>query len=117
MATPHGRVRDWAVTGETPVPGRTMPKLVVVERDYGAIAEMMAALGPLMDTLGTTGKGVSVDVRPEVVDGLHGEVAHRGQVSDVGGEAHRPFFCHTASCPYGPAIGPSEHRPTRCRRD
>ncbi|MFD6261936.1 nitrate reductase subunit alpha [Micromonospora chalcea] len=66
MATPHGRVRDWAATGETPVPGRTMPKLVVVERDYGAIADKMAALGPLMDTLGTTGKGFSVDVRPEV---------------------------------------------------
>ena len=66
MATPHGRVRDWAATGETPVPGRTMPKLVVVERDYAAIADKMAALGPLMDTLGTTGKGFSVDVRPEV---------------------------------------------------
>ncbi|NBE83395.1 nitrate reductase subunit alpha [Micromonospora rubida] len=66
MATPHGRVRDWAATGETPVPGRTMSKLVVVERDYGAIADKMAALGPLMDTLGTTGKGFSVDVRPEV---------------------------------------------------
>ncbi|AYF26966.1 MULTISPECIES: nitrate reductase subunit alpha [Micromonospora] len=66
MATPHGRVRDWAATGETPVPGRTMPKLVVVERDYGAIADKMAALGPLMDTLGTTSKGFSVDVRPEV---------------------------------------------------
>ncbi|MEU7176471.1 nitrate reductase subunit alpha [Micromonospora tulbaghiae] len=66
MATPHGRVRDWAATGEIPVPGRTMPKLVVVERDYGAIADKMAALGPLMDTLGTTSKGFSVDVRPEV---------------------------------------------------
>ncbi|MFI1196447.1 nitrate reductase subunit alpha [Micromonospora sp. NPDC020750] len=66
MATPHGRVRDWAATGETPVPGRTMSKLIVVERDYGAIADKMAALGPLMDTLGTTVKGFSVDVRPEV---------------------------------------------------
>ncbi|MEU7994775.1 nitrate reductase subunit alpha [Micromonospora sp. NPDC049060] len=66
MATPHGRVRDWAAEGETPVPGRTMPKLLVVERDYGAVADKLAALGPLMDTLGTSGKGVSVDVRPEV---------------------------------------------------
>ncbi|MEU4643007.1 nitrate reductase subunit alpha [Micromonospora sp. NPDC023814] len=66
MATPHGRVRDWAAEGETPVPGRTMPKLLVVERDYGAVADKLAALGPLMDSLGTTGKGVSVDVRPEV---------------------------------------------------
>ncbi|GAB3159223.1 nitrate reductase subunit alpha [Micromonospora sonneratiae] len=66
MATPHGVVRDWAVTGEPPVPGKTMSKLVVVERDYGAVADKMAALGPLLDKLGTTGKGVSVDVNPEV---------------------------------------------------
>lgn len=66
MATPHGRVRDWAAEGETPVPGRTMPKLLVVERDYSAVADKLAALGPLMDTLGTSGKGVAVDVRPEV---------------------------------------------------
>ncbi len=50
MANPHGRVQDWK-TGECePVPGVTMPKLVVVERDYGAIATKMTALGPLLDT-------------------------------------------------------------------
>ncbi|MEV1143092.1 nitrate reductase subunit alpha [Micromonospora sp. NPDC049799] len=82
MATPRGRVVDWAATGETPVPGRTMPKLIVVERDYGAVADKLAALGPLMDTLGTTGKGVSVDVRPEVeyLRRKNGEV--RGGVAD-----------------------------------
>ena len=82
MATPHGRVRDWAATGETPVPGRTMPKLVVVERDYGAIADKMAALGPLMDTLGTTGKGFSVDVRPEVEYLRHKNGEVRGGAAD-----------------------------------
>ncbi|WP_349876262.1 nitrate reductase subunit alpha [Micromonospora sp. HUAS YX12] len=82
MATPHGRVRDWAATRETPVPGRTMPKLVVVERDYGAIADKMAALGPLMDTLGTTGKGFSVDVRPEVEYLRHKNGEVRGGAAD-----------------------------------
>ncbi len=82
MATPHGRVRDWAATGETPVPGRTMPKLVVVERDYAAIADKMAALGPLMDTLGTTGKGFSVDVRPEVEYLRHKNGEVRGGAAD-----------------------------------
>ncbi|MEU1810701.1 nitrate reductase subunit alpha [Micromonospora aurantiaca (nom. illeg.)] len=82
MATPHGRVVDWAATGETPVPGRTMPKLVVVERDYGAVAEKMAALGPLMDSLGTSGKGVAVDVRPEVEYLRHRNGAVRGGVAD-----------------------------------
>ncbi|MEU4690817.1 nitrate reductase subunit alpha [Actinoplanes sp. NPDC023714] len=66
MATPHGRVTDWKETGETPIPGRTMPRITVVERDYGAIADKLAALGPLLDSLGTTGKGVAVDVNPEI---------------------------------------------------
>ena len=33
-----------------PVPGRTMPCLTVVERDYGAVAEQWAALGPLAES-------------------------------------------------------------------
>ena len=39
MATPHGRVRDWKLGECDPVPGVTMPKLVEVERDYGAVAD------------------------------------------------------------------------------
>ncbi|MEQ4305280.1 nitrate reductase subunit alpha [Plantactinospora sp. B6F1] len=66
LATPGGVVRDWQA-GEAPaVPGRTMPKFVVVERDYGAVADRMAALGPLLDRLGTTTKAVTVDVTPEI---------------------------------------------------
>jgi nitrate reductase alpha subunit len=82
MATPHGAVRDWARTTEVPVPGRTMPRLTIVERDYGTIAEKMAALGPLMDRLGTTGKGIYTDVTPEVdyLRRKNGEI--RGGVAD-----------------------------------
>jgi nitrate reductase alpha subunit len=47
LSTPRGVV----------VPGLTMPKLTVVERDYGAIAEKLGALGPLLDRMGTTTKG------------------------------------------------------------
>jgi len=82
LATPRGVVRDWQ-TGTAPaVPGVTMPKLVVVERDYGAVAEKMAALGPLLDSLGTTTKAVTVDVRPEIeqLKRINGEV--RGGVAD-----------------------------------
>ena len=39
IANPHGVVRDWKAGECEPVPGVTMPKLVVVERDYGAIAD------------------------------------------------------------------------------
>jgi nitrate reductase alpha subunit len=66
LATPHGRVLDWRAGECEPVPGRTMPKLVVVERDYGAIAAKMSALGPLADKLGATTKGVTFDVTAEV---------------------------------------------------
>lgn len=66
MANPHGRVLDWRAGECEPVPGRTMPKLLVLERDYGAVAAKMAALGPLVDTLGTVTKGVSYTVDEEV---------------------------------------------------
>ncbi len=52
MAYPSGTERDWRSTGEVPVPGRTMGPLAVVERDYGAIAEKWATLGPLVETSG-----------------------------------------------------------------
>jgi nitrate reductase alpha subunit len=66
MANPHGRVQDWK-TGECePVPGRTMPKLVVVERDYTAVAAKLATLGPLAESQGLTTKGVTFDVTREV---------------------------------------------------
>ncbi len=82
MATPHGRVLDWKRGECEPVPGRTMPKLVIVERDYAAVAEKMGALGPLMDTLGTTHKAITVDVSREVeyLKGKNGVV--RGGVGD-----------------------------------
>ncbi len=66
MANPHGRVQDWKDGTCEPVPGRTMPKLVVVERDYAAVATKLATLGPLAETLGLSTKGVTFDVGPEV---------------------------------------------------
>ncbi|HEX7353952.1 MAG TPA: nitrate reductase subunit alpha [Mycobacteriales bacterium] len=82
MAQPGGTTRDWKAGECEPVPGLTMPKLVTVERDYTAVAEKMAALGPLVDTLGTTTKGVTW-VPTEAVDYLrrtNGRV--RGGVAD-----------------------------------
>ncbi|WP_229679784.1 nitrate reductase subunit alpha [Saccharopolyspora thermophila] len=66
LATPHGIVRDWRRGDCEPVPGVTMPRLTTVERDYGAVAAKMTALGPLVDTLGVTTKGVTFDVSGEV---------------------------------------------------
>jgi nitrate reductase alpha subunit len=66
LATPHGVVKDWALGECDPVPGVTMPKLIEVERDYGAVAAKYHALGPLLDTLGTTTKGVTYDVTASI---------------------------------------------------
>lgn len=66
MANPSGRVLDWKRGECEPIPGKTMPKLTVVERDYGAVAAKMGALGPLVDTLGLTTKGVTFEVAREV---------------------------------------------------
>jgi nitrate reductase alpha subunit len=58
LATPRGVVpRD---------DNTTMPKLVIVERDYGVVADKMAAIGPLLDRLGATTKGVRFDVETEI---------------------------------------------------
>ena len=78
LSTPHGTVLDWKAGECEPVPGKTMPKLVVVERDYGAVAAKMAALGPLLDELGTTTKGVTYDVGREVDYLRHKNGAVRG---------------------------------------
>ncbi|HSV38339.1 MAG TPA: nitrate reductase subunit alpha [Nocardioidaceae bacterium] len=82
MANPHGVVRDWKKGECEPIPGVTMPKLVEVERDYGAIAAKMNALGPLVDTLGATTKGVTFELSKQV-DYLRAKNgAVRGGVAD-----------------------------------
>jgi len=59
-----------------------MPKLVEVERDYGAVAEKMNALGPLTETLGATTKGVTFELAAQV-DYLRAKNgAVRGGVAD-----------------------------------
>ncbi|WP_440102125.1 nitrate reductase subunit alpha [Streptosporangium sp. H16] len=82
MATPHGVVRDWKAGQCEPVPGVTMPKLVVVERDYEAIGDKMASLGPLVDTLGATTKGITFDVTREVDYLRHKNGTVRGGAGD-----------------------------------
>ena len=72
MALPHGEVRDWRVDGSRPVPGVNFPKLVVVERDYPSVSARFSALGPLVDSLGVTTKGLTYDVSRSV-DYLRGK--------------------------------------------
>ncbi|MEU0492499.1 nitrate reductase subunit alpha [Nocardiopsis sp. NPDC006139] len=66
LAQPHGVPTDWKAEGVRPVPGRTMPGIVAVRRNYSAIAQKMAALGPLAETKGLPVKGVSFTPDEEV---------------------------------------------------
>jgi len=82
MATVHGRVRDWKDGDVEPIPGRTMPKLVAVERDYATVGQKMKALGPLMEKLGTTTKAITYEVTPEVEYLKHKNGTITGGVAD-----------------------------------
>ena len=66
MAAPHGKVRDWKYGECEPEPGVTMPRIIEVERDYTAIGEKMRSVGPLLDTLGATTKGITFELGPEI---------------------------------------------------
>ncbi len=70
-------VADWKRGECEPVPGKTMPAIVTVERDYPATYDRFTSLGPLMDRLGNGGKGIQWDTRDEVealgdLNGRHG---------------------------------------------
>ncbi|HEX6516786.1 MAG TPA: nitrate reductase subunit alpha [Nocardioidaceae bacterium] len=82
MANPHGVVKDWKAGDCEPVPGVSMPKLVEVERDYTAVGDKMTALGPLMDTLGATTKGVTFELSKQVDYLRHKNGAVRGGAAD-----------------------------------
>ncbi|MDR1806374.1 MAG: nitrate reductase subunit alpha [Propionibacteriaceae bacterium] len=60
LAQPHGVAKDWKKGECEPIPGVTMPKLAVAQRDYTALGLKMRTLGPLIAQLGTTTKGVTV---------------------------------------------------------
>ena len=50
-------VKDWQKGETEPIPGKTMPNLTVVTRDYPNVHKMMTALGPLVAeaTIGVKG--------------------------------------------------------------
>ncbi|MBS1888160.1 MAG: nitrate reductase subunit alpha [Actinobacteria bacterium] len=82
IAQPMGEVRDWKAGECEPVPGRTMPKLIVVERDYPKVAEKWRALGPLVEQQGTAVKGASWVAEEEVAELVATNGAVRGGVAD-----------------------------------
>ncbi|NLE98000.1 MAG: nitrate reductase subunit alpha, partial [Propionibacterium sp.] len=71
---PGGVERDWKDDDVEAIPGVNMPQLMVVERDYTAIADKLHTVGPLADRLGFTIKNITYDVKHQVqkLGELHG---------------------------------------------
>jgi nitrate reductase / nitrite oxidoreductase, alpha subunit len=89
VAQPRGSVADASRTDLVPVPGVTMPAVALVERNYPEVAAMMTALGPNVERLGTTVKGVTLRPADEVerLKRVNGTV--RGGIADG-----RPSLAH-----------------------
>ena len=72
--------KDWKRGECEPVPGKTMPSMTVVERDYPATYRKYTALGPLMSKIGNGGKGIAWNTQHEVeaLGKLNGIVSEPG---------------------------------------
>ena len=75
--------KDWKKGECEPIPGKTMPLVIEVERDYPHIYERFTALGPLMDSIGNGIKGMAWKTGHEVahlkaLNGVHTEGANQG---------------------------------------
>ncbi|WEV79538.1 nitrate reductase subunit alpha [Janibacter cremeus] len=71
MSAVHGRVLDWKHGDCEPVPGKTMPTIAAVERDYTAVHAKMTAIGPLLENVGMVTKGVKYDPTREIDELRH----------------------------------------------
>ena len=73
-------VEDWKTGKIDAIPGKTMPNVAVVERDYPNLYQRFTALGPLMNKLGNGGKGIAWNTGHEVaaLGRLNGVVTTEG---------------------------------------
>ena len=59
-------VRDWRKGECELIPGKTLPNMMVVNRDYKHVYERFTTLGPLAEKLGNGGKGIAWNTQEEV---------------------------------------------------
>ncbi|MEV9641002.1 nitrate reductase subunit alpha [Mammaliicoccus sciuri] len=74
IAQPFGEVRDWSKGEIEAIPGKTMPGMTIVERDFTKIYDKYVTLGPLLSTGKTGAHGVSFSVAEEyeLMKGING---------------------------------------------
>jgi len=73
-------VKDWSKGEIEAIPGKTMPNITVVERDYPNLHKKFTSLGPLLSKLGNGGKGIGWNTEHEVhlLGELNGVVLEEG---------------------------------------
>jgi nitrate reductase alpha subunit len=73
-------VKDWKKGECDPLPGKTMPAVITVERNYPDTYKKFTSVGPLLKKLGNGGKGISwnTDHEVEFLGALNGTVAEEG---------------------------------------
>jgi nitrate reductase alpha subunit len=59
-------VADWGRNECDPIPGKTMGSVTIVERDYPNTYRKFTSLGPLLDSLGNGGKGITWQTGEEI---------------------------------------------------
>ncbi|MCY1406182.1 Respiratory nitrate reductase 1 alpha chain [compost metagenome] len=59
-------VRDWKKGECEAIPGKTMPSLIEVKRNYPETYERFSSVGPLLDSIGNGGKGIAWQTQEEV---------------------------------------------------
>ncbi|MCU7868622.1 MAG: molybdopterin-dependent oxidoreductase [Candidatus Thiodiazotropha sp. (ex Lucinoma borealis)] len=80
LAQPLGEVKDWKRGECEPVPGKTLPLLKVVERDYANTYKKYTSLGPLLTKIGNGVKGLdwNTEVEYEQLKELNGVIKEEG---------------------------------------
>lgn len=64
-AQPLGKIRDWSRGECDPIPGKTMPQLIEIERDYTQIYNKQRALGPNLANGSVGAHGIAVSIGEE----------------------------------------------------
>lgn len=74
IAQPLGEVQDWKKGEIEAVPGKTMPAMQIVERDYTALYDKYVSLGPNMEKGKVGAHGVQFEVKEEydMLRGING---------------------------------------------
>ncbi|HEX6073258.1 MAG TPA: nitrate reductase subunit alpha, partial [Sphingomicrobium sp.] len=65
LAQPY-EPRDWLKGECEPIPGKTMPNVTLVERNYPETYARFTSMGPLLEKLGNGAKGLNWDTKREI---------------------------------------------------